>query len=116
MAKERIWTPVVRQLLFERLTKEFGPARKWETSSRPGGGRDQAFDRFCARFAKVVSANSAKAVKQQIRFGMPVAGEATWGQGQTQTAILCLAAAFEAGFIQDSDLPRLTATGRRNSN
>ena len=115
MAKKRIWTQAARQFLFERLTEQFGPASKWETSSKPGHGKDQAYNRFCGRFAKVVGANSADAVKQQIRFGMPTVGESTWGQGQAQTAILCLSAAFEAGFVKDSDLPNLRATGRKNS-
>ncbi len=113
MPKRRIWTPAARQFLFEQLTVQFGPLSKWEASNRPGRGKDQAYDKFCEHFAKVVGANSAEAVKLQVRFGMPTIGESSWEE-QAQTAILCLAASFEAGFIQDKDLPNLRAAGRKN--
>lgn len=113
MPKDRIWTPAARQFLFEQLREQFGPASEWKASSKPGRGKDPAYDEFCERFSKVVRAKSVRAVKMQIRFGMPTVGESTWKAGQAQTAILCLAAAFQAGFIKDSDLPNLLATARK---
>ena len=115
MAKKRIWTRATRQFLFEQLAERFGPASNWEETHKPGHGKDQAYNRFCEQFAKVIGANSGDAVKIQIRFGMPTIGESTWKKGQAQTAILCLAASFEAGFIKDKDLPNLRAAGRKNS-
>lgn len=114
MAKKRIWTPAARQFLFEQLTEQFGPLSKWEASNKPGRGKDRAYDKFCEQFAKVVGANSGEAVKLQIRFGMPTVGESSWEE-QAQTAIHCLAASFQAGFIKDRDLPSLRAAGRKNS-
>lgn len=107
-------TQAARRFLFEQLTAQFGPASEWEASNKPGRGKDRAYDKFCEQFSKVVGANSSEAVKLQIRFGMPTIGESTWEKGQAQTAVLCLAAAFEAGFIKDGGLPNLKATGRKN--
>ena len=73
MAKDRIWTPTARQFLFEQVKEKFGPLSKWK-GSKPGRGRDQAYDNLCDHFANVVGAKSADAVKLQIRFGMPTVG------------------------------------------
>jgi len=58
-------------------------------------GRDRGFEHFFEVFAKAVCAESASAVKQQIRFAMPETTQGSnWGR-QAQTAILNKAAALE---------------------
>jgi hypothetical protein len=59
-----------------------------------------------------VGAESASAVKQQIRFAMPETTQGSNWRRQAQTAILNKAAALEMGFIKDGQLPDLVAVGR----
>ncbi|MFL6824085.1 MAG: hypothetical protein ACJ8FA_16115 [Xanthobacteraceae bacterium] len=51
------------------------------------------------------------AVKHQIRFAAGVDGhnDHHWDQGHARTAILNMAAAFHAGFIDNRHFPELTA-------
>jgi hypothetical protein len=99
--------------LYKRLVERFGPSDEWEKTSSPGRGLDADFDKFCKVFAQAVGAKSGDAVKHQIRFAMPeTAHGSTWEQGHAQTAILNKAAALEAGFIKDSQLPNLVAVSR----
>jgi hypothetical protein len=108
----KIWTGEIRRVLYHRLVKQFGPLAGWKKSGSPGGKLDDKFDEFCEAFAKAVDAESANAVKHQIRFAMPEsASGSSWGR-HAQTAILNKAAALEAGFIEDKHLPNLTAIGR----
>lgn len=108
----RIWTPEARQLLYSRLREVFGPSNEWEYTNSPGRGLDETYTEFCGAFAHVVGAKSADAVKHQVRFAMPETAEGSeWGR-HAQTAILNKAAALEAGFIEDNQLPNLVATGR----
>jgi hypothetical protein len=108
-----IWTGDVRRVLYKQLVREFGALETWEKTNSPGKGRDKQFEKFCEQFAKVIGANSAKAVQHQIRFAMPeTAKGSTWGR-HAQTAILNKAAALEAGFIKDKHLPNLQAVGRQ---
>lgn len=110
MKIKRIWTSTARKLLFEELVERFGPHSEWEKATAPGRGMDQEFEKFCELMAELVGANSADAVKHQIAFGSPVTGVAVWnGPGFVQSAILNLAASFEAGFIVNSELPDLIA-------
>jgi hypothetical protein len=111
-----IWTGDVRRVLYKRLVKEFGALDRWEKTNSPGRGLDGKFDQFCDAFAKAVGANSADAVKIQIRFAMPETSQgSTWEGGQVQAAIVNKAAALEAGFIDDKHLPNLRAVGREPS-
>jgi hypothetical protein len=103
--QREIWTRAARDLLFQSLVKRFGPYSGWEKTSSPGRGLDAEFDEFCEAFAKSVEAKSGDAVKHQIRFGSPVTNASTWKDGHVRTAILALASAFEAGFINNADLP-----------
>jgi hypothetical protein len=117
MKRTPIWTEVARKLLFEELVTRFGPYSEWEKIGSPGRDLDKKFERFCESMAELVGANSAEAVKHQIRFGLPIPGIARWqGSGHAMTAILCLAASYQAGFIRSSDLPDLIATRRPKSN
>jgi hypothetical protein len=101
-------------LLFERLVEEFGLSLDLGKSSSPGNGKDRKFDEFCQTFSKSVGAESGEAVKMQIAFGSPIAREGTshWKPGHARNAILCLASAFEAGFITNADFPKLTASAK----
>jgi hypothetical protein len=107
-ARETIWTEAAYELLYEQLVRRFGPYKTW-LGQRPAN-RDE-FEQFCATFAEVVGAKSAEAVKMQIRFAVGIDGpnEHRWRQGQARTAILNMAAAFHAGFIDNSHFPDLTA-------
>jgi hypothetical protein len=78
----------------------------------PGRGLDADFDRFCENFAQVVGAKSGDAVKHQIRFAMRETESGSTWKCHAQTAILNKAAALEAGFIRDGQLPELVAVGR----
>jgi hypothetical protein len=110
---EIIWTGEVRRVLYRQLVKEFGPFAKWEGTSSPGRGHDERFNQLCEEFARVIGAESGRAVKQQIRFAMPESGGGSnWDQGHARTAILNKAAALEAEFIENKHLPSLRATGR----
>jgi hypothetical protein len=113
MAHEpEIWTGDVRRVLYMRLVKQFGPSAGWKKVNSPGRGRDSEFERFCEAFANVVGAKSGGAVKHQIRFAMPETKHGSkWGR-HAQTAILNKAAALEAGFIKDRQLPDLVAVAR----
>lgn len=82
--------------------------KEWVSRSRPRF----RFDKFCEDFAQVVGAKSGDAVKHQIRFAMPETESGSTWKRHAQTAILNKAAALEAGFIRDSQLPELVATGR----
>lgn len=108
----KIWTGDVRRVLYRRLVQKFGPSENWKKNSSPGRGLDKDFELFCKAFAQIVGADSADAVKHQIRFAMPETERgSTWGR-QAQTAILNKAAALEMGFIKDGQLPDLLAVGR----
>ena len=48
----------------------------------------------------------------QIGFGSPVTGQSNWDPSHARSAILCMAAAFEAGFISGADFPNLTARAK----
>ena len=110
-----IWTGDVRRVLYRRLVQKFGPSWDWKKSGAPGGELDAEFEEFCDVFARAVGAASASAVQMQIRFAMPESEQgSTWGR-QAQTAILNKAAALEAGFIRDGQLPDLLALGRTAS-
>lgn len=112
--KKRIWTNAARTHLFEEVVRQFGPHSEWQKERSPGRGLDDKFDKFCKAMAVVTGASGPDAVEQQIAFGSPVTGNAKWsGYGHSQTAILCLAAAFDAGFIKAADLPDLKATQRK---
>jgi hypothetical protein len=106
----RKWTKAARELLFEELVKRFGKHSEWEFHTKPGHGLDRSFDNFCKTMSDVVGADGPDAVKIQIAFGLPITGKSTWKQGHAGTAILCLAAAIEAGFISSTDVPTLVAT------
>jgi hypothetical protein len=107
-----IWTGEVRRVLYERLVQLFGPSDKWAKTGSPGRGLDADFDKFCEVFAQAVGAKSGDAVKHQIRFAMPETERGSTWERHAQTAILNKAAALEAGFISDSQLPNLVAVGR----
>jgi hypothetical protein len=100
--RKRKWTPAARQLLFERVVEEFGPHYEWPSPSKPARNADKWCD-FLEAFAVVVGADSADAVLMQVKWGMPVdthEGTHEWFGGRAQTAILCQAAALDAGFIR----------------
>ena len=108
MPRRTIWTEDNLRLLYEGLVRQFGPSKDW-------GGQTPAnrneFERFCAAFAKKIGASSGGAVKMQIRFAVGNDGrnDHNWGPGQARTAILNMAAAFHAGFIDNSYFPALTS-------
>jgi hypothetical protein len=107
-----IWTGEVRRVLYKRLVQQFGPSDQWKKSGSPGGAPDSDFDEFCEAFARAVGAKSGDAVKHQIRFALPETEHGSnWGR-HAQTAILNKAAALEAGFISDGQLPNLKAVAR----
>src|SRR5262245_31643659 len=109
-----IWTGEARRLLYQQLTRQFGPYSTWAKVCSPGNGNDQAFGEFIEAFAKLIGAQSGRAVNHQIRFALPHNGQSTWiNGGQVQTAILNKAAALEAGFIENKHLPTLVARGAR---
>jgi hypothetical protein len=107
-----IWSGDVRRVLYRRLVALFGPLSCWQKTHSPGGTNDAAFDEFCEVFAKAVGAKSGSAVKHQIRFPTPESEHGSTWDRHAQTAILNKAAALEAGFINDGQLPNLLAVGR----
>jgi hypothetical protein len=108
-----IWTGDVRRVLYQRLVELFGPLSQWQRTNTPGGKQDAEFDQFCEDFARVVGANSAEAVRMQIRYAMPETDSGSiWEEGRARTAILNKAAALEAGFIENRHLPNILAYGR----
>ena len=112
----RIWTFETRDMLYHRLTMQFGPRREWESSQRPGRGLDEAYTEFLDNFAKMSGANSADAVQQQINFTMPINGEIRQlKRGQVGTMVLNLSAALKAGFIEISGFPFCISVGGRSA-
>jgi hypothetical protein len=106
------WTAAARQLLYEQLVSRFGPHGEWEARERPGRGHDESYEQFCNSFAQLIGAESARAVKHQISFAIPIqrGGIRRWKQGHARSAILNLAAAFEAGFVGANAFPALVAS------
>jgi hypothetical protein len=100
-----IWTPIFRDFLFEATVKHFGPRRKWSSDSNPGKA---GFNEFLEAMALVTGANSAKAVLNQLQWGMPPKNPRYWGN-QSNVAMFSLTAAMRAGFITNADLPNLRA-------
>jgi hypothetical protein len=111
--KPDIWTGDVRRVLYKRLVQLFGASDKWEKTGSPGRGLDKKYEEFCDVFAHAVGAKSADAVMHQIRFAMPETERGSSWKRQAQTAILNKAAALEAGFIRDGQLPDIVAVGRK---
>jgi hypothetical protein len=107
-----IWTGDVRRILYTRLVQLFGSSDEWEKTNSPGRGLDAAFNQFCEIFAQAVGAKSGDAVKHQIRFALPETERGSTCDRHAQIAILNKAAALEAGFIKDKQLPNLLAVGR----
>jgi hypothetical protein len=107
------WTPAARTFLFEAIVAKFGPYETWEKSSTPGNGKDAEYKKFCEQFADIVG-STADGVCHQIAWGTPTqsGGARDWtDSGRAYQAILCLAAALEAGFVRSKDLPKLVAEG-----
>jgi hypothetical protein len=106
------WTYEARELLYSQLVARFGPHKDWETSARPGRGLNEEYDLFCENFAKTIRSKSGNAVKHQISFALPIpeGGTRYWAQGHARSAILNLAAAFQAGFVEAFAFPSLIAT------
>ena len=109
MKKKKVWDEAARKLLFETLVARFGPLRAWQKKSTPGNGRDREYRAFLTAFAEVVGANSADAVAHQIAFARPIAKRSRYVSSQAYTAILSMAAALNAGFIDFQDVPSLIA-------
>ena len=107
-----IWTGDVRRVLYKRLVQLFGPSDTWEKAGSPGRGLDADFDEFCEVYARAVGSKYPYAFKLQIRFAMPETEHGSTWDRHAQTAILNKAAALEAGFIRDGQLPKLVAVGR----
>jgi hypothetical protein len=116
MPRETIWTEEVRRALYQLLVKHFGPYSSWENVRSPGGGQDKAFEQFLNAFAFVAGAKSADAVLHQILFALPQSesGKGSTWTSQASTAILNIAFAYEAEFIENRHLPHLLAVSANN--
>ena len=101
--KKTIWTAVAHELLYQELVKQFGPARLWVTSARPGRNLDKKFVAFCESFAKLVGANSSRAVEQQIAYARMMS--VSKNPDIMRQLVLNKAAALHAGFIRQRDMP-----------
>jgi hypothetical protein len=106
----RIWTAAAYNLLYQELTKKFGPLSDWATNNRPGRGLDIEYNQFCVHFAKVIGADSGDAVRQQIAFARQ---ETLPGIRSTRSVVsnfvLNKAAAYQAGFIVFANFPGLSS-------
>ena len=91
-----VWTFPVRVTLCEQTRKRWGPYDGISPIGQPG------YRTFCEKFAEAVGAESAEAVEQQIRFAISPNHA---NSGQSQSSILCKAAALVAGYIRDEHLP-----------
>src|SRR5271165_4513459 len=111
MSKETIWTPCVRRALYERVVARFGAYSTWEQKSKPGKGMNEAFDKFCEDFAKLFGMRSGSAVHHSIRFTQPISKNGADWSNHSRQAILNLAAAHEAGFIDYSGFPTRMRVG-----
>lgn len=111
-----VWTRAARDLLYHALVDRFGPYGQWERSSYPSETRRSELAHFCEEFAHIVGAKSGQAVMHQIQWGIGVQtnGEHHWTGDHARTAILNMASAFEAGFIQHGDFPAIVARNRKN--
>lgn len=105
------WKFANRFTLFDRIVAEVGPHRRWKKSTAPGRGLDGVFKSLVRAYARIMGTTSA-AVMQQIRFGCPIKtrNPNNWNQCQARTAIGCLAASLEAGFIVQREIPELIAS------
>lgn len=114
--EENIWTSTARDLLFQQLVDRFGPYSEWALDHSPGRGLEDEFENFLIVFAELIGASSPLAVEMQIAFATPVTNRAEWRQGHVQAAILNIAAALNAGFISNKELPALlVASGGKDS-
>jgi len=108
------WTPAARTFLFEAVVARFGAYETWGGSSPKGRGAE--YKKFCEQFAEIVG-STGDGVDHQIAWGTPTqsGGVRDWTKtGHAYQAILCLAAALEAGFVRSKDLPKLVAEGTFN--
>ena len=100
--KKFIWTLKNRTLLYEILVERFGPFSTWNKTAYPEGKKEEFYELLTA-FAKIVGANSADAVQQQIAW-------ATTRQSTTNGHTLCLwqnkVVAYECGFISRKYIPK----------
>src|SRR6266511_1559270 len=71
MSRETIWTKAAYELLYKQLVQRFGPHKDWPGQTP---AKRKEFEQFCAIFAEVVGAKSARAVKIQIRFADRING------------------------------------------
>jgi len=119
---KKIYSLVIYTMLYEQLIKRFGPFAQWTESRLPGRGLNDQFLEFCDDAARFVGANSGEALRKQLEFAMPIrpGHKQHWGPspkgktpGLARVAILNIAAALETGFITNSMLPSIEATGPR---
>src|SRR5579871_4226015 len=117
MEKEKLrWTQDRRMIVFERITKEFGPYSKWGHSRHPAGKLPEykkVLSELSAQFSKDGNPNLWKAVRQQIEWGCMRARRIK--HTQVYLHILNGAAAFYTGFIENKDMPDEVSISRRPS-
>lgn len=109
----RVWTREAYDLLYRQLVLKFGPYNSWENITSPGKEQSAEFERFCELFAQTIGANSARAVQHQISWSLPIPADQKrdWPPSRARNAILNMAAAFNAGFIDNTAFPHLIANG-----
>jgi len=116
----KIYSFTVYSMLYQQLIKRFGPFEKWTDYRLPGRNMNRQFIMFCDDAAKFVGANSGDALRKQLEFAMPIkpGHKQRWSPslkgktpGLARVAIMNISAALETGFITNSMLPSLEATG-----
>jgi hypothetical protein len=104
------WTHELRKIVFARLTMEFGPHSNWggKDARYPQGNKDrfEAVKEELARYLSTLTGKSfvATSLEKQIDWAC-TAQNRVQDSGHARQFILNKAAALEAGFLQQSDLP-----------
>jgi hypothetical protein len=98
------WT-VARPLLYDQLTKVFGPHETWEKHHRPGKELDKYYRKWLKVFVEISGAKSVRAVTQQIDWAtmkkpLPNGSDS----GRYHNWIKNKAAALDHGFIKSSEI------------
>ena len=112
MPRAIIWTPAIRQALFDAVTAQFGSYRTWQDENKPGNGKNKAFDTFCANFAATFRMKSGPGVHHAILYGKPVLPNGADWSSSVERAMRSQLAALDAGFITRADLPTIVKVGR----
>jgi len=98
---KRIWTYETCKELYVRLIQHFGTHMTWEKNQWPDERRGE-YDSFCADFSRIIGASEKGGAQMQVNWAITKQEKVD----VDDTFYRNKAAAYEAGFIDKSYLPK----------